>query len=316
MQFPGNNSRKHSEEGIVHTGVNYTYEILVQDIIELKTRFPFIETGSAGKSVLGRNLYYIKFGTGRNQVFYNGVHHSLEWITAPLLMKFAERFLGLYVEGMSMRGYKLKSLWNKSSFYIMPMVNPDGVDLVLNGLRGDHPYYKQLLQWNKGSSDFSNNWQANVRGVDLNHNYPAKWEEAKAIEALYGINGPGPTRYCGPSPLSEPESQAVVNFTRSHDFRLVLAFHSQGRVIYWNYDNMGTREARRIGELLSKASGYELDETTGIASYSGYKDWFIQEYGRPGYTIEVGLGQNPLPLSQFDWIYDEIEEMLLMASIV
>jgi len=55
------------------------------------------------------------------------------------------------------------------------------------------------------------------QGVDLNRNYPASWEEAKAQEEALGIFGPGPTRYGGPYPLSEPESSAMVSFTRTHD---------------------------------------------------------------------------------------------------
>jgi len=301
---------------VVDTNISYTYEIFERDILGLKARYPFIETGVAGVSVLGRNLYYIRLGTGRNQVFYNGAHHALEWITAPLLMKFIENFLKAYTDGGNIRGYNLNSIWNQSSIYIIPMVNPDGVNLVLNGLSPDNPYYRQLISWNNGSTDFSRNWQANIRGVDLNHNYPAKWEESKASEAQYGIYGPGPTRYSGPYPLSEPETQAVAAFTTSHDFRLVLAYHSQGEVIYWDFDNLATAEARRIGELLAQVSGYQLAETYGIASYAGYKDWFIQEYRRPGYTIEVGRGTNPLPISQFDTIYNNNEELLLLASVV
>jgi g-D-glutamyl-meso-diaminopimelate peptidase len=133
---------------------------------------------------------------------------------------------------------------------------------------------------------------------------------------VYGIMGPGPTRYSGTAPESEPESRAVANFTRWHNFMLVLAFHSQGQVIYWNFMDMAPPEARFVGQQLAAASGYLLEEATGIASYAGYKDWFIQEYRRPGYTVEVGLGTNPLPISQFDQIYKDTVELLLLASII
>jgi len=302
---------------VVDTNIDYTYEIMERDIMGLKARYPFLEVGVAGKSVLGKNLYYIKLGNGPNQVFYNGAHHSLEWITSPLLMKFIEEFSKAYVEGRTLsKGYNPRTIWSTSSIYIIPMVNPDGVDLVLNGLNADNPYYSDLIKWNNGSTDFSKVWQANIRGVDLNHNYNAAWEQSKEAEAEYGITGPGPTRYSGPYPESEPESKAVVDFTRAHNFRLVLAYHSQGEVIYWNFMNMAPPLGRLIGEQFSKASGYALDQTTGIASYSGYKDWFIKDYRRPGYTIEVGLGRNPLPISQFNQIYNDNLEILLLAAII
>lgn len=301
---------------VVDTNVNYTYDILKNDLAGLKARYPFITIGSAGKSVLGRDLYYIKLGTGPNQVFYNAAHHALEWITAPLLVKFIENFTDAYIEGRSIRGYNIGDIWSRSSIYIMPMVNPDGVDLVINGLKADNPYYADLIRWNKGSMDFSKDWEANNRGVDLNHNYNASWNLSKQAEKTYGVYGPGPTRYSGPYPESEPEVKSVVNFTRAHNFRLVLAYHSQGQVIYWQYNGLTPPESQRIAGLFSRVSGYSLEQTTGITSYSGYKDWFIQEFRKPGFTIEVGKGTNPLPISQFDKIYNDNEELLILASVI
>lgn len=302
---------------VVDTNINYTYGIMERDIAGLKARYPFLETGVAGKSVVGRDLYYLRLGNGPNQVFYNASHHSLEWITSPLLMKFTEEFLRSYVQGSQMsRGYNPREIWNRSSIYIMPMVNPDGIELVLDGLRPNNPDYENLIRWNNGSTDFSTNWQANNHGVDLNHNYNAGWEISKELEEQYGITGPGPTRYGGPAPVSEPETQTVVNFTNSHNFRLVLAYHSQGEIIYWEFMDLTPPESRGIGEAFSRASGYSLAQTEGIASYAGYKDWFIQDYRRPGYTIEVGRGRNPLPISQFDQIYSDNLELLLLAAII
>ncbi|AEV70581.1 M14 family metallopeptidase [Acetivibrio clariflavus] len=301
---------------IVFTDIDYTYDIMERNIFGLKARYPFLEIGTIGKSVLGRNLYYLRLGRGTREVSYNAAHHSLEWITSPLLMKFAENFLKAYATGKTIRGYNIRDIWNQSSIYIVPMVNPDGVDLVLNGLSPSNPYYNNLLQWNQTGQPFSEVWNANIRGVDLNRNYPASWEEAKAQEASLGIYGPGPTRYGGPSPLSEPESYAMVNFTRQHNFRMVLAYHSQGKVIYWNYLNLAPQVSLTIANIFSRVSGYAVADVPIVAAYAGYKDWFIKEYRRPGFTIEVGLGKNPLPISQFNTIYNDNEEILLLAPLL
>lgn len=301
---------------VVDTNINYTYEIMERDIQGLKVRYPFIETGVAGKSVLGKNLYYIKLGNGPNQVFYNGSQHGLEWITSVLLMKYIENFSKAYADRVGIGGYNVRDIWNRSTIYIIPMVNPDGVNLVLDGLQRDNPYYSNLIRWNNGSTDFSSNWQANIRGVDLNHNYDASWNISKQEEAMYGVTGPGPTRYSGPYPESEPESKAIANFTRNHNFRLVIAYHTQGEVIYWTYLNIVPTDAQRIAQLFSQVSGYTLSQTVGIASYAGYKDWFIGTYRRPGFTIEVGRGRNPVPISQFNEIYNDNIEILLLAAVV
>lgn len=314
--IPGTTIKVPYNIDIVDTDINYTYDIMESDIFALKARYPFLNIGTAGKSVLGRELYYIRLGTGSNEVFYNASHHSLEWITTLLLMKFAENFLKAYTEESNIRGYDIEDIWERSSIYIVPMVNPDGVELVLGGLTRENPYYEDLIRWNNGSENFSRDWQANNRGVDINHNYNAGWQISKDLEESYGVYGPGPTRYSGPYPVSEPETQAVVNFTKKHNFRLALAYHSQGEIIYWQYDNLTPSESRAIVEQFADVSGYTPQEAAGITSYSGYKDWFIQDFGRPGFTIEVGRGVNPLPISQFPEIYENNEELLVLASIV
>lgn len=301
--------------GIVDTRIDYTYEIMERDLAGLEAVFPYLKVESAGKSVLGKELYYIKIGTGGNKVFYNAAHHSLEWITSPLLMKFTENLAAAYSEGRLLSGYNVREILQRSTIYIMPMVNPDGVDLVLNGLSTDNPYYDDLLKWNDTGRPFSEVWQANIRGVDLNHNYDAAWDLSKQAELELGIVGPGPTRYSGPEPFSEPETRAVRDLTINIAPRLVLAYHSQGEVIYWDFMDLAPPESRPIGEVLAKVSGYTLEELFGIASYAGYKDWFIQDFGRPGYTVEVGLGVNPLPISQFPEIYRANEPLLLQATL-
>ncbi|APC38849.1 M14 family metallopeptidase [Clostridium estertheticum] len=301
---------------VVYTNIDYTYEIMKKDLEGLKARYPFIEVESAGRSELGKELYYVKLGNGPNKVFYNGAHHGIEWITSVLLMKFIENFAKAYAMGQDMEGYNVRDIFKKSTIYVMPMVNPDGVDLVLNGLEKSNPYYNDLIKWNNGSLDFSENWSANIRGVDLNHNYDAMWQESKNAEASYGIYGPGPTRYSGTSPESESESKAVANLTRTNNFRLVIAYHTQGELIYWNFQNLASSEAKAIAIIFSQLSGYNLGETTGITSYAGYKDWFIGKFRRPGYTIEVGLGKNPLPISQFNKIYSDNIKVLLEGATI
>jgi len=299
---------------VVDTNIGYTWAVLQRDVQGLKARYPFIETGVIGRSVLGKDLYYLRLGTGPRTVMYNAAHHALEWITSPVLMKFAEDYAKASALGQQLKGFRPADMWSDVSIYIVPMVNPDGVDLVIDGLQSGNPYHDDLIRWNNGSTDFSQDWEANIRGVDLNHNYDAAWEQSKQAEEAMGITGPGPTRYSGLYPESEPESRAMADFTRGKDPELVMAYHSQGEVIFWDFENLAPLEAEVIGKKLSSLSGYRLASPEGIASYAGYKDWFIQDYRRPGYTVEVGQGKNPLPISQFDTIYADNLPMLLYAA--
>ena len=56
--------------------------------------------------------------------------------------------------------------------------------------------------------------------------------------------------------------------------------------------------AEAIGRAFAASSGYSLEPTPYASSFAGYKDWFLQDFDRPGFTLEVGQGTNPLPLAQ------------------
>ncbi len=300
---------------IVPTNVPYTYDIMENNIIALKKRYPMMTYDSIGESIDGRQLYHITIGTGPNHVIYNASHHANEWITSPLLMKWLENFLEVYVRKGSIRGYSTDDIWNKATIHIVPMVNPDGIDLVINGANEYAKNKEQLIAWNFDSDNF-NDWKANIRGVDLNRNYNAGWEEYKELEGEFGVTGPGPYLYAGTAPESEPESYAMANLTRSITTRLVLAYHTQGQVIFWQFKDLQPEVSIIIGDAFARASGYELASETLSQSLAGYKDWYIQDFRKPGYTIEVGLGENPLPIDQFDMIYENNEELLLLGSII
>jgi g-D-glutamyl-meso-diaminopimelate peptidase len=94
----------------------------------------------------------------------------------------------------------------------------------------------------------------------------------------------------------------------------VLAYHTQGKVIYWQFEDVFVPGARELGEKFAQLSGYALEDTPYESAFAGYKDWFIKYFRRPGYTIEVGEGINPLPLSQFDKIYRDNLPILLAAA--
>ena len=301
------------EKSYQYKDVPYTYDVLEKEISQLKKKYSFLTVMVIGKSVEKRNLYLLKLGTGKRKIFICGGTHGCEWITVPVLMRWTLEICQLYSCRGQAYGRDITELFERATIYIVPMVNPDGIELQIKGLDSNHKNYKDLLKWNNDNEDFSK-WKANIRGVDLNRNFNAKWEECKHVEQELGITEPWFEFYSGPWPESEPETFALANFTRHQSFDMVLSYHTQGRVIYWTFDNIHISEAKAMGEKLSRVSGYELDTPDISASYGGYKDWFIQEFRRPGYTIECGFGENPLPMDQFDDIYNENRELLLVAA--
>ena len=146
--------------------------------------------------------------------------------------------------------------------------------------------------------------------------FPANWEEAKRIKYEQGFTKPAPRDFVGYNPLTEPEALALYYFTINHNFRLILSYHTQGEVIYWKYLDFNPKNSLMIGQEFSRVSGYALETTPYSSSFAGYKDWFIQNYNRPGYTIEAGIGENPLPLSQFDEIYNDNIGILILSAVL
>lgn len=291
---------------VVATNVPYTYQLITFILEGLEVRYPFLSGGTIGKSVMGKNIPFVKIGNGQTELFYNASHHANEWLTTPVLLKFLEEYSENYSTGGEIFNTSARELYNKASLYIVPVVNPDGIDLV-NGVvpSGKFLTQAQTLAGNYPNIPYPNGWKANINGVDLNLQYPANWERAKEIKFSQGFTLPGPRDFVGTAPLTEPEARAVYNFTRNHDFKLTLSYHSQGEIIYWKYLDYEPENSRRIAEYFGEVSGYAVEETPYSSGFAGYKDWFIETYNRPGYTIEIGIGMSPLPLSQFPGIYKD-----------
>ncbi len=300
---------------VVPTDVDWSHELTTYVIEGLKARYPFITTASAGESVMDNELWYMSIGSGSKKVFYNGSHHANEWITTPVLLKFAEDYLKALSLGEQLEGRNPSELYSTKTLVIMPLVNPDGVDLVTGAIPTDSQYY--ITARNIGAAyssiPFPSGWKANIVGTDLNLNYPASWETAKEIKAGLGFTSPAPRDFVGSSPLSALESRIVYNFTLNNDFALTVSMHTQGNVIYWKYLDFMPPRSEEIGRELARVSGYSLEDTPYASSFAGYKDWFISYYNRPGYTVEIGRGTNPLPISDFDSVYPPNRRLLTEA---
>ena len=292
--------------------LTYTYGVTMQEINRLLLFYPFLEKTAIGTSVMGRELAAIRIGAGPVEVCYSAAFHANEWITVPVLMKFLEEYAEAVATGEALYGTDARRLYRQVTLYVIPLVNPDGVDLVTGDLR-EGSYYEQAVSISAAypAIPFPDGWKANIDGVDLNLQFPAGWEQAREIKYAQGYRGPAPRDYVGPAPLSAPESRAVYQFTTAHDFALILAYHTQGEVIYWKYKDLEAAHSREIAEYFGRVSGYAVEETPYASGNAGYKDWFILEYDRPGYTIEAGYGENPLPIEQFPEIYRRNTGILL-----
>lgn len=282
-------------------------------ISRLCRRYSFMERFKAGKSVLGRPLDGLRLGGGGESVLYAAAFHGQEWLTSLVMLRFAERLCQALDNGGSIAGIDCRRALLGRSLILLPCVNPDGVEIALSGAQAAGDLSGEVLRISGG--DLST-WNANARGVDLNRNFDAGWHISRQLEQAAGITGPAPRRYGGEAPASEPETQAVTALCSRSDLRMVLALHSQGEEIYWRYGQHTPQGAALMAKVLSMASGYELCSPDPIASHGGFKDWFIDKFDRPGFTVEMGKGQNPLPLEDLEPIYSRLEEMLMLGVVM
>ncbi len=287
-----------------------TREILIGKLL---IDYGFLTRDTIGESRCTRPIDLLCIGNRKKQVLFTAAYHGMEWITTLLLLKFTDELCFSVMTGKSMCGIRVGSFLNQRGLAIVPCINPDGVEIQINGAASAGEYYDTVM---KASGGNTSRWQSNAAGVDINHNFSANWDALKKLEIENGINAPSPTRYGGEFPESEPESRSIASYCRTGNIEHALAFHSQGEEIYWDFGNYHDTEALKMAKIMAHSSGYKIAQPEGLACGGGFKDWFVEKFRRPAFTVEVGLGKNPLPSSDLDSIYNKIREMLTLAVVL
>ena len=294
---------------------SFDHATLIERVHHLANTYPFVTLSYIGTSILDRTIPILHIGSGERRVLYVAAHHGMEWITSLVLTQFLEELCEMVMAKRRVYGIYPCDLLKGYTLSIIPMLNPDGVEYQIHGVKADNPLRERLLEMNDGNIDFSF-WQANARGVDLNHNYDAGFAEYKKLEGEQGIKKGAPTRYSGESAESEPEVAALCNLMRfSAPWRGVMTLHTQGEEIFAPSCKQGkenTVTARRLSEL----TGYRLVRAEGLSAYGGLSDWCVEKLSVPAFTMECGRGKNPLPITQFSSIYATMRAALFLFPTI
>ena len=159
---------------IVPTNLAYNYYIMKDNILSLANTYSFLDVSSIGNSVLGLDIPVLKIGTGSKELLYFASIHSNEYITSILLMKFIEDYCYAFSSNSNIFNISARQLYKSSTIYIVPMVNPDGVNLVTGIYSPDSEIYKSCKQIASffPSIPFPDGWKANIKGVDLKNYQP------------------------------------------------------------------------------------------------------------------------------------------------
>lgn len=292
---------------------DYTYNKMRKAIRNLNEKYPFIEVFHIGQSCMGREIPAVKIGKSDDVCLYAGAFHGSESLTTTALLMLCEDLCEGIANDATLSGINVKRAYEKKSLIIVPRVNPDGCEISLCGAAAAGVYAKEIKRISGGDTL---HWNANLRGVDINHNFGAGWKRLRETEKSAGIYGPSKTRYGGPFPESEPETAALVSLCRKYNVSHAVALHSQGQVIYWRFGDKIPHRSEKMVDIMSKLSNYIPDDPEGLAVGGGFKDWFIETFERPAFTVEMGLGENPLPSDTVGDIYEGIKKMLVITPLL
>lgn len=275
--------------------------------------YPFLQRTVIGESVCGRPIEALSIGHGEHAVLFAAAFHAQEWLTSLIALRLCEELCRLYSGEALPARFNYPLVAASRTIVIVPQVNPDGVDIALHGSKAGGTHAAML---HVQGADIKGYWQANAAGVDLNHNFNAGRAVLQAIERSHGITAPCGRQFGGVTAESEPETRAIASLCRRLPFTHVAALHSQGEEIYWQYGERTPSIARMAARVMGALSGYTPAAPDGMASHGGFKDWFIEETGRMGFTFELGRGRNPLPTDDFEPIWEKTRDMLMFTAVL
>jgi len=299
----------YNAENVVYPYQKYSYEMMIADAARLQQLYPeLIKLSSIGQSVEGRNLMLIEYGKGDTRIFVCGTHHAREYIATTYLMYALDRYSYAYRNGTMWGKYDPREILDNITFCIVPMVNPDGVNLVQNGIGAtQNPEQIASMGIYEGKKYGYSAWKANVRGVDLNWNYDKDWTTKK------NKNPRGSSGFTGDRPYTEPETIAVSDYVDNNMFDAYMSFHTQGEIFYWADDE---NNPTYLQHLIKKDTGFVPYKDPGEGVGGSFFDYVYRKYHKPTITIELCpyIGNYPYPDSDFNTVWNPTKNILLLVG--
>ena len=268
---------------VVDYTLPYTSARVEQNIAVLAASYPdLISTEVIGSSVLGRSITLVKLGTGERKALVAAGMHSREGIGVTFTMRCIEEYAEAYYSKSGKYGsYNVRDMLDEFTLYIVPLMNPDGLDIVNDNL---DPIYSGFTAEGFNRAKYKNN----ANGVNLNRNFPFMWGYSDDKEAV-NVTTPDTLSYAGDYAGSEPETQAMMKLCNENEFEWLLDVHCRGNIIYYQDKyNEVTAADNRLASLLSRKCGFTLtDQSTAYEISGGFENWFRSEFGKPGICIEL-----------------------------
>lgn len=266
---------------IVNYKKAYTAAQVRKDVKTLQQTYSsLIKTDVIGYSVKGSPIPLIKLGRGEKKTFVAAGIHSREYLTIGFTMRCVEEYAAAYYSKTGKYGdYDMVKLLDEYTLYIVPMSNPDGLDIVTN---------KKKTLYDKSYKDET--YKRNANGVNLNRNFPFCWDKVTDGKTTKYEN------YKGKSAASEPETQALMALCENNNFEWLYSMHLYGNNVYWRDSKNGAVPGdEKLVNRLNKTCGFvKSPTTTDPNGYGGgFENWFRAKFNKPGFCVElVALDKN------------------------
>ena len=316
------------QDTIVQPGENgYTYPMLQEDLAALAQAYPALFSYvTIGKSVDERGIFACTVGNpnAERKILLTGGMHGKEYLSSLVVMMQIEYYLA-NAESGSYNGLSYAQMLQESVFYVLPMINPDGIMLALEGIDSmqtanaramvEKVYADNLRDGLTTASNINDylayNWKANANGVDLNRNFAlSNWSEVKT-----GILAPCYRNYKGVNAASEPETRAVSAYVESlGELESLLAFHTAGQVVYWDCGMTGSvrQQTLDLVRAVCEQTGYKLIYDKHLDA--SLNDWITLEKGVPSVTVEIANVIYPMPVDEWEAAFAQTRELWIIAA--
>lgn len=246
-------------------------------------------------------------------IYYFGAHHAREPLSTETVFYVLNYILDNYGTDPGItENVNTKEIW------FVPIVNPDGHEVVLNQINLD---WRKNIRDNDGNGSFTNGTWDYPDGVDPNRNYGWEWGGAGTS------NDPNDITYCGPTPFSEPELQAIRDLMIAEHFVAGISYHTYSELVLWPFGYSSSSMAPDIDALA------ELGTQMGMAIpglYGGHytpqvtwelypcsgttDDYAYGEFGTFAYTIEMGVEFIPPANTVYQITEDNLDAALIMLN--
>lgn len=289
---------------------NYGFAEMQDDLNVLQQKYPDkLIVSTVGTSVGGRAIYQAILGNpqAKNAIFIMGTIHGREWMNSWILMEMLEFNLDHW-DSTAPNGETYGNVFNDCCIYLLPMVNPDGVEISQNGFNAiNNEEIRNSLKTMRGAGN-TKRWKANAHGVDLNRNFGTGWN-SKVDQTT-----PGADFYNGPNAWSEPETLAVKSALDQRGFIAALTYHSAERTLYWDLGQEGQMRERTQALVTHchNINGYKYGEASPLKGLEYNYMNFDKQI--PTICIETGTVACPLPYSQFKTIWKENHMMMVTLA--